>query len=192
MRDVHPQQAQVGVVALTLSSAACALVVLLWIVTFLTRAGRLRSSSAPDQTTSTFLTRWMQVPPPRGHPGAVPYPVLKWRPRAVNTVYVIVTLCIASYACTVVSSYKYERESPEEQQRNTVSLSLVLASILLLLLLYFGVKARGVDRASRKAVAAATTTPVIQMAVPVAGDNVVGTAVPVAGVPAATSTRPAA
>lgn len=166
MRDVQLQQAQVSVLALTLSSVACAVVVLLYIVTFLTRGGRLRSS-APDQPTSTFLTRWMQVRPPRGHPGAVPYPVLKWRPYVVKTVYAIVTLCIASYACTVVSSYKYEKESPEEQQRNTLSLSLLLASILLLLLLYFGVKARGVDLASRKA-AAATTTPVIPMAVPVA------------------------
>ena len=117
------QQAQVSVAALTFSSVALALVAGLWVLTIKTRRGWMRSPTSY----SNFLTHWKQVPPPLGYPYAAPLPVLKWRPRVVNLIYIVATLCLFSYACTMVSSFKYSEEKPEEQKRNTISLSMVLA-----------------------------------------------------------------
>ena len=128
-------------VACATLSLACSVV--LWILSLTQRTWR----KPGGRFALTRIASFNASPSLRArYPGTTikPYRMVRWAPPAVAFMYFAGILAVVSFVSTAISSFQYKHQTPRERRMNTVALSFVLVSILLLLLLYFGVKARAV------------------------------------------------
>ena len=128
-------------VACATLSLAC--IAVLWLLSLTQRAW----STPGGRFSLTRIVSYHASPSLRArYPGAriKPYRMVRWGPPAVAFMYFAGVLAVVSFVCTAIAAFLYRRQTSDEKRMNTVALSFVLVSILLLLLLYFGVKARAV------------------------------------------------